>query len=99
MEGPQWLDDEESFDVHLPRHQYSVGVVRLFLETAGRDGVEIKSPNTGPLIDATGTGALAAQIPIPVDPDVAFFPGDLRRLRLLQPSFGIVNRLPSVCGS
>ena len=33
MEGPQWLADEESFDTPLPRHQYSVGVVRLFLET------------------------------------------------------------------
>jgi hypothetical protein len=33
LESQQWLDDEESFETYLPRHQYSVGVVRLFLET------------------------------------------------------------------
>jgi hypothetical protein len=30
---PQWLQDEESFATCIPGHQYSVGVVRLFLET------------------------------------------------------------------
>ena len=54
-------------------HELQVGE-----EDVGRDGVENKSPNTGPLIDTTGTRALAAQISVSVDPDVACFPSDLQ---------------------
>lgn len=33
LETPQWLQDEQSFAMTIPGHQYSVGIVRLFLET------------------------------------------------------------------
>ena len=48
-------------------------------EDVGRDRVEIKPPNTGPLIDATGTVALPAEVSIRIHPDMALFPGNLQR--------------------
>jgi hypothetical protein len=69
-----------------PVDPYRVSADELHVgdENVGRNGVEIKSPNTGPLIHTTGTAALPAKVAVSVDPDVAFFPGNLQRPLLCE---------------
>ena len=52
-----------------------------------RDRGEIESSHTGPFIDTTRTVALPAKVSVWIDPDMAFFPGNLEILFFLEPSY------------
>ena len=51
-----------------------------------RDRGKIESLPTGPFIDTIGTMTLPAKVSVWIDPDMAFFPGNLEILFLLESS-------------